>query len=78
MGQIQNIYLQLLENFPAELRPVISIGLAILLIYSAFKVVKKDFIYIIALVILLPASKPILLSVWQGMANLVEFLLHTK
>jgi hypothetical protein len=78
MSEIQRIYLEFLANFPTSLRPIISIGLAVLLVYSIFKVIKKDFVYIIALVVLLPASKPILQSVWQGVVGFIKFLLNTK
>jgi hypothetical protein len=78
MSEIQNLYLLFLGNFPETLRPIISLGLALLVVYSVFKVIKKDFIYIIALVILLPASVPILKSVWQGLVAFVKFLLNIK
>lgn len=78
MSEIQNIYLQFLNNFPVNLRPIISIGLAILIVYSIFKVIKKDFIFLIALVILLPASVPMLKNIWQGIVTLIKFLLNTK
>lgn len=78
MNQIQNLYLEFLNNFPVNLRPVISIALAVFLIYSIFKVVKKDFIFIIALIILLPASKPMLQNIWDGVAAFIKFLLNTK
>lgn len=76
MGEIQNLYIEFLNNFPENLQPVISIGLAVLLVYAIFKVIKKDFIFIIALVVLLPASVPILKSVWQGVVGFIKFLLN--
>lgn len=78
MQQIQSLYLQFLNNVPEHFRPYVSIALAILLIYSIFKVVKKDFIFLIALIILLPASVPILKNVWESIVTLVKFLLNTK
>ncbi len=78
MFEIQNIYLQFLNNFPASLRPIISIGLGVLVIYSIFKIIKKDFVWIIALVIILPGSLPILKSIWQGVVIFVKFLLNMK
>ena len=78
MSQIQNLYLQFLSNFPLSLRPIISIGLAVLVIYSIFKVIKKDFIWIVVLIIVLPGSLPILQSIWQGVVTFVKFLLNTK
>jgi len=78
IADIQSLYLQFLANFPVTLRPLISIGVAVLIIYSIFKVIKKDWIFLIALVILLPASQPILQSVWQGIVAFIKFLLNTK
>ena len=78
LTDIQNLYLQFLTNFPASLQPIISIGLAVLIIYSIFKVIKKDWIFLIALVILLPGSKTILESIWQGIVVFIKFLLNTK
>jgi hypothetical protein len=77
MSEIQNLYLQFLSNFPENLRPVVSIGFALLLVYSIFKILKKDFIFLIALVVLLPASVSILKSVWQGIVVFIKFLLNT-
>jgi hypothetical protein len=78
MNEIQSLYLEFLLNFPENLRPLVSIGLAVLLVYALFKVVKKQFIYIVALVVLLPASVPILKSVWSGVVMFIKFLLNTK
>lgn len=78
LTDIQNLYLEFLNNFPANTRPIISIGLAIIVVYSIFKVIKKDWIFLIALIILLPGSKPILESVWQGVVAFVKFLLNIK
>jgi len=78
LEQIQSLYVEFLKNFPPSLQPVISIGLAVLIIYSIFKVLKKDWIFLIALVLLLPASKPILMNVWQVILTFIKFLLNTK
>jgi len=78
LADIQNLYLEFLNNFPAELRPIISLGVAVLLVYAIFKVVKKDWIYIVVLVVLLPGSVPFLKSIWEGVVTFVKFLLHTK
>ncbi len=75
MGGINNIYNQFLALFPAGTHPVVNVILAILLIYAIIKVVQKDFIYIILLIILLPASIPILSNIWNSIVNIVTFLL---
>ena len=76
LDQIQNLYLEFLKNFPAGLQPVISIGVAVFIIYSIFKVIKKDWIFLIALIVLLPTSKPVLVSAWQGLVSFIKFLLN--
>lgn len=76
MPDIQNLYLQFLNNFPVNFRPIISIVLAVLIVYAIFKVIKKDFIFLIVLIVLLPGSVPILKSVWQGIVQFVKFLLN--
>lgn len=76
MQEIQNLYLEFLANFPADVRPVISIALAVLVVYAVIKVLKKDFIFLIVLVVLLPGSVPILKSIWEGLVTFVKFLLH--
>lgn len=78
LAEIQNLYVQFLNNFPAELRPIISIGLAVMLVYAIFKVIKKDWMFIIVLVVLLPGSIPFLQTIWQGIVSFVKFLLNTK
>lgn len=78
LSDIQKLYLEFLKNFPVNLQPVISIGLAVLIVYSIFKVIKKDWIFLIALVLLLPGSKTILESIWQGILAFIKFLLNTK
>lgn len=77
MSEIQNLYIQFLNNFPEATRPIVSILLAVFLVYSVIKVIKRQFIFIIALVILLPASVPMLKSVWQGILDFIKFLLNT-
>jgi hypothetical protein len=78
IAQIQNLYLEFLNNFPINLRPIISIGLAVLLVYAIIKIVKKDWIFIVVLIVLLPGSVPIMQSIWQGVVSFVKFLLNTK
>ena len=78
MQEIQNLYLEFLNNFPVNLRPIISIALAVLVVYAIIKVIKKDFIYIIVLIVLLPGSVPILKNIWEGVVVFIKFLLNIK
>jgi len=78
MDQIVSIYNQFLSFFPTSTHGVVSLILAILIVYSIFKVLKHNFIWLILLVILLPASQPILKSIWEAAVNLVKFLLTKR
>lgn len=78
MNQIMSIYQQFLSYFPANLHGVVSLALAALIVIAIFKVIRKDFVYIILLIVLLPASVPILKSIWDSLVNIINFLLAKK
>ncbi|MBU6447314.1 hypothetical protein KGQ24_00545 [Patescibacteria group bacterium] len=78
MDSIFQIYNQFLNYFPANLHPLVSLVLAILLVYGIIKVIQKEFVYIILLIVLLPASVPILKNIWASVANIINFLLTKK
>ncbi len=75
---IFGIYNQFLNYFPASLHPVVSLVVAALIIYGIFKVIQKDFIYIILLIVLLPASVPVLKNILDSVVNIIKFLLAKK
>jgi hypothetical protein len=75
MDIFYQLYEQFLSYFPNFLHPVISIGLAILFVYSVFQALKQNIIFIIILVVLLPASLPILKSILDIIVSIVQFLL---
>ncbi|TSA44854.1 hypothetical protein D4R52_03580 [bacterium] len=78
LDNIYEIYNQFLSYFPPHLHGWVSLFLAILLILGIYKVLKKQLIYIILLVILLPASVPILKNIWEQVLVLLQFLLSKK
>jgi hypothetical protein len=78
MEQIYGIYNQFLSFFPASLHGVVSLALAALIAYGVIKVIRKDFIYIVLLVVLLPASIPILKNIWASLTNIFHFLLTKR
>lgn len=73
-NQIYSIYYQFLNYFPKDYHFFISLVLAGLIVFAAFKVIKRNFIFIILLVILLPQSVPILKSIWEGLMQVLAFL----
>ena len=75
MQYLQNLYNQFLSYFPGFLHPVISIIVVIFLVYSIVQLLKRNFIWLIVLVVLLPASIPILKNVVDVLVSLIKFLL---
>jgi hypothetical protein len=57
---------------------LVSLVLAALLVYAVFQTVKRNFIWLILLIILLPASIPILSNIWEGAVDVVKYLLTRK
>jgi len=76
MQTIFNLYETFLSIFPANYHGIISVILAILLVYSIFKVLQKEFIWLIVLIILLPASIPILINIWEAIVEMLKFLIN--
>lgn len=76
MQQLQQFYLDFLNIFPSFLHPFVSLGLAAILIVSVIQVLKKNFIFIVVLVILLPASVPILKGVVDALLGFIKFILR--
>ncbi|MGE5392404.1 MAG: hypothetical protein ACM3NH_01540 [Candidatus Saccharibacteria bacterium] len=78
IDQVFSIYGQFLSYFPANMHWAVSLVLAVLLVVAVYKIVKKNFIYIVLLIVLLPASVPILRNIWESAVNLVRFLLTRR
>ncbi len=78
MDQILEIYNQFLGYFPTNIQWLVSVVLAVILVVAIFKVLKRNFIFIIVVIILLPASVPIFKDVWETVLELLKFLLTKK
>jgi hypothetical protein len=75
MEFLDQLYQNFLNYFPPFWHPFISIALAVFFVYSVFQVLKRNFIFLIVLVVLLPASIPILQSVLEVMVSILKRLL---
>ena len=76
--QLYSIYNQFLSNFPDKYHGWVSVGLAGLLFFGIYKVVRKQLVYLVLLVVLLPASIPILKNIWEQLLEFLKFLLNRK
>ena len=77
-GKVQDLYVQFLNNFPVQYQPLVSVVIGVLIIYTIYRIIKRDFIFIIALVIFIPASIPVMKSIWAGVVGVLKFLFHFK
>ncbi len=75
---VYSIYNQFLSYFPPKVHGLVSLALAILIIIGIYKVLRKQLIYLILLIVLLPASVPILKNIWQQLLELLKFLLNRR
>lgn len=78
LSSVYQIYEQFLSYFPENLHWLVSLILAGLIVVGIYKILRKQFIYIILLVILLPASVPILKNIWEQLLELIKYLLSRK
>lgn len=78
MAYFQNLYSQFLSHFPNFLHPIISIIVLVFVVYSIVQALKRNFIFLVVLVILLPASIPILKQVLDFLIEIVKYLLGSK
>lgn len=78
MSSLYGIYEQFLSYFPVQFHGWISLGLAILLVLGIYKVLRRQFFYLILLAVLLPASVPILKNVWGQILEIIKFLLSRR
>ncbi|PIR96895.1 MAG: hypothetical protein COT91_04220 [Candidatus Doudnabacteria bacterium CG10_big_fil_rev_8_21_14_0_10_41_10] len=74
--ELGGLYNQFLSYFPESLHGAVSLVMALLLVFAIFQVIKKNFIFIILIVLLLPQAKPILLSVWENAVSILQFLMR--
>lgn len=73
-GKIQELYVEFLNNFPVAIQPGISVIVALVIIYTVYRIIKRDFIFIILLAILVPTSIPVMKSVWSGLVSIIKYL----
>lgn len=78
MDSVYSIYNQFLGYFPDKVHGLVSFALACLLVFGIYKILKKEVVYIILLIVLLPASVPILKDTWAQILEVLKFLLSKR
>ncbi len=75
-SRVQDLYVQFLNNFPVQYQPVVSVAVGLFIVYVVYRIIKRDFIFILVLIVLVPTSVPILKSIWSGLVTLLKYLFN--
>lgn len=74
LSDVAQIYVSFLSHVPGQYRGLVSILLALFIIYSIIQIIRQQFIWIIVLIVLLPTSVPILQGIASGVVRFIKFL----
>lgn len=75
IDQITSLYNQFLSLFPPEFHFWVSLVLFLMLVFWLLSLIKKNIIWLILLIILLPVSIPLLKQIFSGILSFLRFLL---
>ncbi len=69
-----SFYDRFLSLFPQGVHSFISFAVGVLILYAIFQILKREFIWLIVLVVLLPASVPILKQLGSVLLSLLRYV----
>jgi hypothetical protein len=75
LSDIFHVYTLMLSNIPAQYQGIVSVLLGVFLVFSIVQIIRKQFIWIIVLIVLFPTSIPILKAVLAGVLSFTKTLL---
>jgi hypothetical protein len=61
-------------NFPPQYQGIISLGLLAVIIITLFQLVRKNLLWLILLVVLVPASLPIFSRIGTGLIDFLKYI----
>ncbi len=73
-----DIFTKFVSVFPQFLQPYVSVLVGVFLVITVIQIIRRQFVWLIALVILLPSSLAILRSVGNVLADVLRFLFTWK
>jgi hypothetical protein len=78
MQKVFDFYNIFLDKFPHQYHTLISIGILILFIVLLYNLLKRNFIWILLLILLVPASMPVLSNIYSGIVEIIRYLAGIK
>lgn len=76
LDQLISLYSQFLSLFPPELHFWVSLIIFVVLVFWLLDLVKRSLLWLVLLIILLPASIPILRQILEGILSFLRFLVE--
>ena len=73
--QIISIYEHFIGIFPINIQWIISLIIFVFIILAVIDLVKRNFVFLLLLILLIPASIPLLKSIFQGLIAFLQKLL---
>lgn len=64
-----------ITNFPQQYQTLISLGLLAIIVIGLFQLLKKSLLWLILLLIFIPASVPILAKIGQGVLDFLKYII---
>lgn len=77
MLQLFNLYNQFLAYFPAQYHSLVSLIILVVFIGALYNLVKRNLIWLLLLILIVPTSIPILNNIWQGILEIMRYLLKS-
>jgi len=71
-SQINDYYNKIFDFIPAQYRVIIAVVVIAVLAISIFKFLRRNFIWIIIVILLLPATWPALKLIWEKIISLAS------
>jgi len=73
--QILAIYERFIGIFPINIQWIISLIIFIFIVLATIDLIKRNFVFLLFLILLIPASIPLLKSIFQGLIAFLQNLL---
>lgn len=72
MNQIFDYYTALIDKIPVAWRYPIAIVIVVIVFFSLLKFVRKNLVWFVIFILLLPAVYPSLKTIWEGLTTLSQ------
>lgn len=63
-----------ISNFPAQYQGIISLGLLAVIIITVFQLVRRNLLWLVLLVVLVPATLPILSNIGTSLLDFLKYI----